>query len=93
MLSGARVAPECGTTAGYFAAIDECVPYYIASSSSFLDSFLLQKSCSPGNVTTLTALEALRFCTHIDDGLGIHVDDDGADFTALFDVTEIKGSL
>ena len=85
------MASTCETTTSYFAPIDECVPNSISSSPVFLDSFLLQKQCTPANITTLAGLEALRYCTRVAGSLGVFVFDDRADFTALFDVSEIHG--
>lgn len=81
----------CPRGSSYFTSIDECVPLAIAALPAFRQAFSIGKTCAGGRVSTVEALEALRFCTAINSSLMIVVDDVDADFTSLHDIVSIGG--
>ena len=91
MNSGTRIAQKCGSGAKYFSVIDECVPLSIASTATFLDSFLLASPCTGGEMATQAQIEGIRYCNMIYGGLNITLNDPSADFSAFFDITTLLG--
>lgn len=90
--SGTRIVQNCGASAVYFSAIDECVPLLLASMPHFLAAFELGKTCAGQTVRSLDELEGLRFCDTIDSTLVVQVTDEAADFSALRDIEVITGA-
>ena len=88
------MALVCGLGASYFSSIDECVPLSIAAMPAFLQSITFLRACR-GNVTvrTVDELEGLRYCDSVTGSLTISVSDLTADYSSLYDVDTIEGSM
>ncbi len=64
----------------------------LAAIPSFSSSLQRRRSCAGGVISTPLALEALRFCTHVEGALSITLAQP-TDYSALLDITVIKGLL
>jgi hypothetical protein len=82
----------CDANFKYFELINECIPIAIANTNAFLDAVQAKKTCDGGLIDSIAALEQLRFCVVIRSGLTITIRNVSADFSSLFDITEIQGS-
>ena len=91
IVAGQQLPKICDAGSNYFSKLDACIPIVIASKSEFLESFQISKVCFGAMVQSLRDLESLRYCSLILGTLEIIVDDATADFTALWDITEITG--
>jgi hypothetical protein len=84
----------CGSTARYFAELDECVPNTISETLEFLNSLIaVVNVCNvDGPIVTAADVEALRYCEAIKGSLILSVTDPNADLTALTDLRVISGN-
>ena len=81
----------CDATAIFYATLSVCVPNAIAALPAFVAAFQRQRVCPGGNISTISQLEGLRFCTKITTALALSVNDSSADFSALYDIESIQG--
>ena len=93
MYAGSRIAQTCTSGSKYYSLIDECVPLSVAGSDLFLQAYQTVKTCDGGLVKSANDVERLRYCHMITGGLTIETSDERADFSALSDINEIRGSF
>ncbi len=91
--AGAKLSLQCSQGATYFSQLDECVSAELTASLEFLQAFLLENICFGGSIQNLADLNALRFCTSIVGELLITLNEPSADFSAVFDINVIQGTV
>ena len=83
--------PTCPPNASYFVTLSYCYANSLAALPAFETAILQELTCSGGVINTTERLEALRFCTSINESLIITLNDPAADFTSLHDIHFFSG--
>jgi hypothetical protein len=92
ILEGSFVPAPCPENHTYVPELDDCVAESIATMASFIEALGRKKTCNGGHIIHTAELERLRYCQIITGDLIIETLDPMADYSVLFDITEIQGN-